>query len=234
MADALPAPGGEPSASGDTAAATQSDKKKGGVANWSKTRMLYMLRLMNLSNGLLLIVTGILVFITGMVNISFASITVSGYVVFFGLLMTCLECQVGNLAPKFKRNFGFMFSFYGRTIFILFCSTMLFALNAWLGYLAGSLTAVNGIFNGYVICVHPSFKSGELSAKGDPFGGYTGGEKEMLSFLQRNPAIANKAAGAAVSFAKENPQVAMQIAGAASAPSAAAVAGADVNPWAAK
>ncbi len=82
---------------------------------------------------------------------------------------------------------------------------------------------MNGLFNGYVICVHPSFKSGELSAKGDPFGGYTGGEKEMLTYLQRNPDLANKAAGAAVTLAKDNPQVALQVASAASASGA--------NPW---
>jgi COPI associated protein len=165
-----------------------------------------------------------------MVNVSFASVTVSGYVVFFGLLLTCLECQIGNLAPKFRKNFGFMFSFAGRTIFIIFCATMLFALNAWLGYLAGALTAVNGLFNGYVICVHPSFRSGELKASADPFGGYTGGETEMLKYLQKNPQLANKAAGVAVQYAKENPQVALQVvqAGAKAQPEA------ESNPWAPK
>lgn len=84
---------------------------------------------------------------------------------------------------------------------------------------------MNGLFNGYVICVHPSFRSGELSAKGDPFGGYTGGEGEMLDFLKKNPALANKVGGAAVAFAKENPQVALQVATAATAQQPAA------NPW---
>ena len=37
------------------------------------------------------------------------------YVTFFGLMMTCLECNIGNLAPKFKKNFGFMFSFAGAS-----------------------------------------------------------------------------------------------------------------------
>jgi hypothetical protein len=96
---------------------------------------------------------------------------------------------------------------------------------------------VNGLFNGYVICVHPSFKSGELSAKGDPFGGYTGGEQEMLSYLKRNPALANKAAGAAVTFARDNPDVALQVASVAAQPAAGAAHGAaggagEANPWA--
>ena len=95
----------------------------------------------------------------------------------------------------------------GRTLFILFCATLCFAFAEWLGYLIGSLTAVNGLFNGYVICVHPSFRSGELSATGDPYGGYTGGEGEMLAYLKKNPALAQKVGGAAVTFAKDNPDV---------------------------
>jgi hypothetical protein len=133
--------GAEPPVEGAEAAAAPPKKESVSVSKWSTKKLLYTLRLCNLSNGLLLILTGILVFITGMVNVTFSTITVSGYVVFFGMLMTCLECQIGNLAPKFRRNFGFMFSFIGRTVFILFCATMLFALNAWLGYLSGCVTA---------------------------------------------------------------------------------------------
>lgn len=104
-----------------------------------------------------------------------------------------------------------MFSFVGRTIFIVFCATMAFAMANWLGYLIGAITMLNGIFNGYVICIHPAFKSGELSAKGDPYGGYTGGEKEMLQYLQSKPELANKASSMAMQAAASNPQAAMQI-----------------------
>lgn len=74
---------------------------------------------------------------------------------------------------------------------------------------------VNGLFNGYVICVHPSFKTGELSVRGDPYGGYTGGETEMLNYLKSNPELATKAGTAAATFATNNPEAAMNIAGAA-------------------
>ena len=196
-----------------------------------------------------------------MSQVSFSTVTVAAYVVFFGLLMTCLECNIGNLAPKFKKNFGFMFSFAGalvaagrarprcaagsrararhprppappgRAIYIFFCATLCYAFSNWLGYVVGSLTMVNGLFNGYVICVHPSFKSGELSATGDPFGGYTGGEGEMLAYLKKNPALAQKAGAAAVTFAKENPDVAVQVATAAAAQPAAGAAPPGGNPW---
>lgn len=44
------------------------------------------------------------------------------------------------VGARLKANFGFMFSFTGRTLFILFCGTIAFALSHWLGYIFGSLT----------------------------------------------------------------------------------------------
>jgi len=94
----------------------------------------------------------------------------------------------------------------------------------------GSLTAVNAAFNGYVICVHPAFRSGELSAATDPFGGYSGGEQEMLAYLKANPQLAAKAGAAAVTVAQHNPQLAMQVATAGAGGGAAAGS----NPWGGK
>jgi len=184
---------------------------------------------------MLMIAMGILFFFLGGVSANFTNITVSSYVVFFGLLLSCLECNISAcacvarrvrtaprrrlappasrrpppaVAPKFQRNFGFMYSFSGRSLFIVFAGSMVYAMNNWLAWIVGSLTMLNGIFNGYIICVHPAFKTGELSAKGDPYGGYSGGEAEMLDFLKRNPQLAQKAGQSAAAFAAENPDVA--------------------------
>jgi hypothetical protein len=123
-----------------------------------------------------------------------------------------------------------MFSFVGRTLFIIFAGTMALSMGQWLAYAVGALTFLNGLFNGYVICVHPAFKTGELSARGDPFGGYTGGEKEMLSYLQSKPALAAKATSAAAAFATQNPQMAMNVMSAA-AQQKQGGGGGDDNPW---
>ena len=69
-----------------------------------------------------------------------------------------------------------------------------------------SLTG-NAIFNGYTLCVHPAFRSGEMSMSSDPFGGYSGGEDEMLAYLKANPQLAQKAGSAVVSIAQHNPEV---------------------------
>jgi hypothetical protein len=177
-----------------------------------------------------MIALGIACFLLGSVQISFTTVTVSAYVVFFGLLLSCLECNISALAPRFQRNFGFMYSFSGRTFFIIFAGTMVFAMNLPVAWVVGALTVLNGLFNGYIICVHPAFKTGELSAKGDPYGGYSGGEKEMLDFLKKNPELAAKAGRSAATFAQENPEVAQSVIRGAAAPAA----GANSNPWGSK
>lgn len=213
-------------------------KKRTTVREWSTTKLTRTLRLVNLCNGIILILLGVLVFVTGLMSVSFTSVTVSAYVVFFGTLLSCLECNLSFLSSRFKRNFGFMFSYLGRTGFIVFSGTMALSMANIPGYLVGAATMLNGIFNGYIICVHPAFKSGELSAKGDPYGGYTGGEGEMLSYLRSKPELATKAGAAAAAFAKENPGAAMSVMGAvaqsqqAQAGAAAHVApGEGSNPW---
>lgn len=74
--------------------------------------------------------------------------------------------------------------------------------------------------------MHPAFRTGELSASSDPFGGYTGGEQEMLAYLKSNPELAKKAGSAAVKVAQQNPELAMQVAAGAHGGGAAGA-----NPW---
>ncbi len=139
------------------------------------------------------------------------------------------------MAPKFQKYFGFMYSFTGRSLFIFFAGTMTYALANWLSWITGTITLLNGIFNGYVICVHPAFKTGELTAMGDPYGGYTGGEAEMLEYLKKNPQLAANAGSAAVSFARENPDVAASaMKGAAAAQGGGGAASGGGNPWGGK
>ncbi len=52
-----------------------------------------------------------------------------------------------------------------------------------MGYLVGAITVCNGIFNAYVMKVHPAFKSGQLSASTDPYATYTAGSAEALAYV---------------------------------------------------
>lgn len=95
---------------------------------------------------------------------------------------------------------------------------MALSLQQWPGYLVGSLTFLNAVFNMYCICVHPAFTSGRLQGSSDPFTTYVGGEKVMVDYLKSNPELARRAGAAAVQAARDNPELARQAAsGAASA-----------------
>ncbi len=68
------------------------------IRDWSTAKVTRTLRMANMCNGVVMITIGILLLLVGMVNISFTSITVSAYVVFFGLMLACLECNMSARA----------------------------------------------------------------------------------------------------------------------------------------
>jgi len=155
--DALPVPAGAAAAEGGETGAARTGNGRAGkqgrrctpVKEWSKSGMLNTLRVLNLVNGLLLILADVLLFIVAAANVTFTSIVLSVFLVFFGLMLTCLECNIGNLAPRFRRNFGFLFSFVGRASFIIFCASLLFALGIWFGYLIGAVTGGEAAARGW-------------------------------------------------------------------------------------
>lgn len=71
MADASAAPA---AANGATAPAAPASKKPS-VADWSKSKLLRVLRLGNMCNGMGLITTGILIFLVNALTISFTSVS---------------------------------------------------------------------------------------------------------------------------------------------------------------
>ena len=56
-----------------------------------------------------------------------------------------------TVTPKLRRNFGFVFSFTGRAIFIMFCGTLLLATGNNLAYAVGAVTF--GGFQKRALCV---------------------------------------------------------------------------------
>ena len=80
------------------AGAAQVPPKRLTIRDLTTAQLTRRLRMVNMCNGALLIATGILCFLLGTVQISFATVTVSAYVVFFGLMLTCLECNMSACA----------------------------------------------------------------------------------------------------------------------------------------
>jgi hypothetical protein len=87
---------------------------------WSRSKALTTMRISNCCNGCCLIGGAIAAFLipTGTLLPSFDTVTLSAYVVLLGLLMMCAECNISLLQGKLRNNFGFLFTYLGRSLFI--------------------------------------------------------------------------------------------------------------------
>jgi hypothetical protein len=186
--------------------------------------VLYLLRVLNIGNAVLLGVSAFFSwFITdGSVTRIFLTI----YQMLFGLLVLLFELRVGPVARWIKRQFGFMFTFFGRLVFLVLISAVTFGMlhprppsivgekaaadweysYSWvLG--VGIATVVNAVINAFVLCSHPHFKT-------DPQGKIT--DEEIKKYLAAHPeAVAKAPGGGAAAGDGYTPPVTAPAAGAA-------------------
>lgn len=203
-----PAPAPAPAAAPAGAAPAAPQKK--GVKDWSTSKVLNVMRLVNVLNGLGIVASTVLQLLGGLISIDFQTILLSAYAGIFGMLLMCAEMHFSAMDKWIRTRFGFMFSFVGRALFILFSASIMFATATWVGYLVGGLTLCNAIFNCWVIYMHPGFGKEGIGMFDDPYKGYSGGEKEMAAYLQKHPELAQKAVNAGVSVAQNNPALGAQ------------------------
>ena len=100
------------------------------------------------------------------IQYSISSLThcIRSYMGIFALLLLLFETRVPTTTPHIRRLFGFMFSFSGRTMFILFVGLICFGLVdscptqppldaqcAW-SYAMGFVTIINAFINCYILC----------------------------------------------------------------------------------
>ena len=116
-----------------------------------------------------------------------------------------------------RRNFGFLYSYTGRTLFIVFIATICFGATGGtgdnsgaLGIACGTVTFINAFFNCFVIYQHPAFtREGGIDRNADPGAMYVSGEvlaaQGAGEAARRNPDLAMKAGTAAIGYAAENP-----------------------------
>lgn len=188
---------------------------KQSIKDWSADKVIAVMRIGNFFNGVAMIVGAILQLFTGVVGLDFQVLLLSIYITFFGLMLMCAECHLGFLDKGIRKFFGFLYSFLGRTCFILFAASINFAMDSWVGYVVGIGTLFNALFNFYVIKFHPGFKAAGYGAAGDPYSTYTGGDEAMKVYLKNHPELTRKAMSAGISVAQQNPAVAQQVVAAA-------------------
>ena len=147
-------------------------------------------RYMRVINILLSIFMGLAAVLTLLTLSSMQGIFMAVYTVFFSFMLFIFELRLGSLESGIRDNFGFLFSFWGRTFFLCFMGTLCCALDTIIGYIAGTLMFANTLFNGYVIYKHPSF------GKGDTTEHYTTAEEGAANWARNNPQTAMNMAGA--------------------------------------
>lgn len=165
---------------------------------------LMYLRVANIINAIFVVVVGIvsLLNLTNVVHISYYAVSV--YLIGMGLLLCCFEMRIGFIEARVRKNFGFMYTFVGRTLFLAFVASLCFGLsNDGLNITCGVVTAVNALYNGFIVWRH---ERGHLLD--DPTHGYQTSESLAAQYVRDNPDLANRAVSGGAAFARDNPQVA--------------------------
>eukprot|EP00475_Leptophrys_vorax_P025130 TRINITY_DN350_c0_g1_i1.p1 TRINITY_DN350_c0_g1~~TRINITY_DN350_c0_g1_i1.p1 ORF type:complete len:243 (+),score=93.84 TRINITY_DN350_c0_g1_i1:100-828(+) len=180
-----------------------------------------IIRVLNILSAAFLGAVGVLYFIfgSGGTNSTYTlpNLVCAAYLVLFALLIIAAELRIGKFVSFIAVNFGFMFSWFGRGVFLLFLGSLALGLSS-IGIAAGIVTYIIIVFNTIVLCknkdvtaklgerdfVAPS--SGDVAKAGGQLAKATG------QFLAENPEYAHKAVNAAAS----NPEATGQIVGAVS------------------
>ena len=105
------------------------------------------------------------------------------------MMMCTVEIHLSILQRRIKKNFGFLFTWIGRGIFIFFCASLCFSLNFFAMQLLGAVTAFNGLLNIVVLI----FRRKEFHLTDDPFADEKSGEELTIAYLKANPQLISKA-----------------------------------------
>jgi hypothetical protein len=122
----------------------------------SKEKLGRILKAFNVINALFIGATGVVTFIITPPPVSVPVALSACYLIVFSLLLLCFECNFEFLNLMIVRNFGFMFNWGGRLIFLLLTGTLAFGLGA-MGIAAGCFTAAVIIINMYILCRYREF-----------------------------------------------------------------------------
>lgn len=141
------------------------------------------------------------------------------YCLLFNGILCLYELHMKKLGERFRRNFGFLFTYIGRSIFVFLLSwlgllmhsigTIMMALGSMYSLLAIVVFGVAAL-NVIVTVLHPSFRRGDISLLDDPSVSYTSGDsvgavvvthvQEIKNYMVSNPELAQKVLQGAVTL----------------------------------
>lgn len=125
------------------------------LENASVNQIKWMVRISNLIAAGMIIGCGVNNFIPVP---DFAGIIIGAYVILLGCLVCCFELHLRRFDQYVFENFGFMYHWGGRFLFLFFVGTLSFGLGAF-GLAAGIVSIVNVLFNLYVMKIHGGYRA---------------------------------------------------------------------------
>lgn len=163
-------------------------------------------RFFNFVNATLLFMTGVLSLLSLSNTIHLVIYVLSAYLLFFGLLLCCFEMRFMWIERRVRDSFGFLYTYVGRTVFLLFIASLCFGIvesQSDAGITVGIFTVVNALFNMVIMYRHGKFFE-------DPSNEYSTVESAGSQYLRQNPQLVRQGVEAGVNYARENPEVARQ------------------------
>jgi hypothetical protein len=165
-------------------------------------------RFFNFVNATALFLTGLfsLINITNILTLSISFYFMSFYIMIFGLLLCCFEMRWSWAERRVRDSFGFLYTYMGRTVFLLFLASFCFGLMSTqqaLGMAIGILTAINALFNLVIM-----YRHGKMFE--DPSNEYGTADQAATTYLRNNPDLAQRGIAAGVNLARDNPELARQ------------------------
>ena len=151
--------------------------------------MLNFLRWMNFFTTLTVAVFLVLSLFSTIMSFNLNKLLLTSYCLLFNSILCLYELHMKKLGDRLRRNYGFLFTYIGRSVFIflfvliflLICSvgTIMMALEGFYSILALVVFGV-ALLNVIVTVLHPSFRKGDISLLDDPSGSYTAGDNECF------------------------------------------------------
>ncbi|KAK8791192.1 hypothetical protein WA171_002141 [Blastocystis sp. BT1] len=153
-------------------------------------RALSQLRWINMLLGVIIIVFNIFGILGNLLNPGV--ILMNAFSIVFAGILCLYEMQMKKLGQKLRRLYGFLYTYIGRSLYLVFLGTILFTIDAWYNIVLGIIIILDAAYNVLILFCHPAFKNGQRKITDDPTQNYTAGESEITNIMKNNPALAQK------------------------------------------
>ncbi|KAF0689794.1 Aste57867_18782 [Aphanomyces stellatus] len=129
------------------------------IKKTDSAKILKVMQGINIILAAFTVTAGVLAWVAGHVT-DFQTFIASIYIIVFGLLLLGFELRTSALDTIMRANFGFMYGYKTRTMFLVFIAIWPLSMGTyWVTILNAVLLFLNAFFNYFVVSAHPAFSS---------------------------------------------------------------------------